>query len=107
MARRPIRSTSAAALLEPFEVRAIIEKCRQAWDVPSDAEITLEANPETATPERLAGLRAAGVNRLSIGVQSFSDTELRRLSRLHSADKGQQRSARPVPPASTISLSIS
>ena len=75
------------SLLEPFEVRAIIEKCRQAWDVPSDAEITLEANPETATPERLAGLRAAGVNRLSIGVQSFSDTELRRLSRLHSADK--------------------
>jgi oxygen-independent coproporphyrinogen-3 oxidase len=75
------------SLLEPFEVRAIIEKCRQAWDVASDAEITLEANPETATPERLAGLRAAGVNRLSIGVQSFSDTELRRLSRLHSAEK--------------------
>ena len=75
------------SLLEPFEVRAIIEKCRQVWDVASNAEITLEANPETATPERLAGLRAAGVNRLSIGVQSFSDTELRRLSRLHSAEK--------------------
>ncbi len=75
------------SLLEPFEVRAIIEKCRQAWDVASDAEITLEANPETATPERLAGMRAAGVNRLSIGVQSFSDAELQRLSRLHSAEK--------------------
>jgi oxygen-independent coproporphyrinogen-3 oxidase len=75
------------SLLEPFEVRAIIEKCRQVWNVASDAEITLEANPETATPERLAGLRAAGVNRLSIGVQSFRDTELRRLSRLHSAEK--------------------
>jgi oxygen-independent coproporphyrinogen-3 oxidase len=75
------------SLLEPFEVRAIIEKCRQAWEVATDAEITLEANPETATAERLAGLRAAGVNRLSIGVQSFSDTELRRLSRLHSAEK--------------------
>ena len=75
------------SLLEPSEVRAIIETCRLAWDVASDAEITLEANPETATPERLAGFRAAGVNRLSIGVQSFSDAELRRLSRLHSAEK--------------------
>jgi oxygen-independent coproporphyrinogen-3 oxidase len=75
------------SLLEPSEVRAVIETCRRAWDVASYAEITLEANPETATPERLAGFRAAGVNRLSIGVQSFSDAELRRLSRLHSADK--------------------
>ena len=75
------------SLLELSEVRAIIETCRRAWDVASDAEITLEANPETATPERLAGFRAAGVNRLSIGVQSFSDAELRRLSRLHSAEK--------------------
>jgi oxygen-independent coproporphyrinogen-3 oxidase len=75
------------SLLEPFEVRAIIEKCRRAWDVASDAEITLEANPETAAPERLAGFRAAGVNRLSIGVQSFRDADLRRLSRLHSAEK--------------------
>lgn len=75
------------SLLEPSEIRAIIETCRRAWGVASDAEITLEANPETATPERLAGFRAAGVNRLSIGVQSFSDAELRRLSRLHSAEK--------------------
>ena len=75
------------SLLEPSEVRGIIDKCRRAWHVASDAEITLEANPETATPERLAGFRAAGVNRLSIGVQSFTDAELRRLSRLHSAEK--------------------
>ena len=75
------------SLLEPSEVRGIIDKCRRAWHVAPDAEITLEANPETATPERLAGFRAAGVNRLSIGVQSFSDAELRRLSRLHSAEK--------------------
>jgi len=75
------------SLLEPREVQAIIGTCRRAWDVACDAEITLEANPETVTPERLAGFRSAGVNRLSIGVQSFSDEELRRLSRLHSADK--------------------
>jgi oxygen-independent coproporphyrinogen III oxidase len=75
------------SLLEPREVQAIIGTCRRAWDLACDAEITLEANPETVTPERLAGFRSAGVNRLSIGVQSFSDEELRRLSRLHSADK--------------------
>ena len=73
------------SLLEPSEVAAAIEACRQSWSLARDAEITLEANPETVTPERLAGFRAAGVNRLSYGVQSFRDDELGRLSRLHSA----------------------
>jgi oxygen-independent coproporphyrinogen-3 oxidase len=53
----------------------------------ADSEITLEANPETVTPERLAGFRSAGVNRLSYGVQSFRDDELGRLTRLHSAGR--------------------
>ncbi|MBI4885888.1 MAG: radical SAM family heme chaperone HemW [Acidobacteria bacterium] len=74
------------SLLEPSDVAAIISACRQSWAVAPDAEVTLEANPETVTPERLAGFRAAGVNRLSVGVQSFRDEELRRLSRLHSVD---------------------
>jgi oxygen-independent coproporphyrinogen-3 oxidase len=73
------------SLLEPSEIAAIISACQSAFDVASDAEITLEANPETVTPERLAGFRAAGANRLSFGVQSFRDDELQRLSRLHSA----------------------
>jgi oxygen-independent coproporphyrinogen-3 oxidase len=73
------------SLLEPSEIAAIISACRAAFDVTADAEITLEANPETVTPERLAGFRTAGVNRLSFGVQSFRDDELQRLSRLHSA----------------------
>jgi oxygen-independent coproporphyrinogen III oxidase len=73
------------SLLEPVEVEAIIGACRHAFSVSVDAEITLEANPETVTPERLAGFRAAGVNRLSFGVQSFRDEELQRLTRLHSA----------------------
>jgi oxygen-independent coproporphyrinogen-3 oxidase len=73
------------SLLEPSEIAAVIEACRQGWSLDADAEITLEANPETVTPERLAGFRAAGVNRLSYGVQSFRDDELTRLSRLHSA----------------------
>jgi oxygen-independent coproporphyrinogen III oxidase len=73
------------SLLEPVEVEAIIGACRRAFAVTVDAEITLEANPETVTPERLAAFHAAGVNRLSFGVQSFRDEELQRLTRLHSA----------------------
>ena len=73
------------SLLEPVEVAAIIDAYRRTFAVAIDAEITLEANPETVTPERLDGFRAAGVNRLSFGVQSFRDEELQRLTRLHSA----------------------
>jgi oxygen-independent coproporphyrinogen-3 oxidase len=73
------------SLLEPSEIAAIIQACRRAFDVTADAEITMEANPETVTPGRLAGFRDAGVTRLSYGVQSFRDEELQRLSRLHSA----------------------
>jgi len=78
------------SLLEPGEVRAIIDGCRDAFAVPADAEVTLEANPETVTCERLEGFRAAGVNRLSFGVQSFRDEELQRLSRLHSAARARE-----------------
>ena len=77
------------SLLEPGEVARIIAACRAAFDVAGDAEITLEANPESVDEARLAGFRAAGVNRLSFGVQSFREPELRRLSRLHSADRAR------------------
>ena len=77
------------SLLEPEEVAAIIDARRRAFDIAPDAEVTLEANPETVTTERLAGYRAAGVNRLSFGVQSFDDAELRRLSRLHTASRAE------------------
>ena len=75
------------SLLEPSEIAAIIQACRRAFAVTADAEVTMEANPETVTPERLAGFREAGINRLSYGVQSFRDEELQRLSRLHSASR--------------------
>ena len=73
------------SLLDPSEVAGIVAKCRGSFAVAADAEITLEANPETVTLERLRGFRDAGINRLSFGVQSFRDEELQRLSRLHSA----------------------
>ncbi len=75
------------SLLEPGEIGAIIAALRQAFAVAPGAEVTLEANPETVTVERLAGFREAGVTRVSFGAQSFRDEELIRLSRLHSADR--------------------
>jgi oxygen-independent coproporphyrinogen-3 oxidase len=75
------------SLLDPADVDAIVGACREAFALAPDAEITLEANPESVSVETLSGFRDAGVNRLSFGVQSFRDDELRRLSRLHSASR--------------------
>ena len=75
------------SLLEPSEIGDIIAACRGAFALSADAEVTLEANPETISPERLDGFRGAGINRLSYGVQSFRDDELIRLTRLHSASR--------------------
>ncbi len=77
------------SLLEPSEIQRVIENCRSTFAVTSDAEVTIEANPETVTTERLADYRAAGVNRISFGVQSFRDDELQRLSRLHGANRAR------------------
>jgi oxygen-independent coproporphyrinogen-3 oxidase len=73
------------SMLEPEEIGAIIQACRDSFDLAAGAEVTIEANPEGVTVERLEGFREAGVNRLSFGVQSFRDEELRRLTRLHGA----------------------
>jgi oxygen-independent coproporphyrinogen-3 oxidase len=77
------------SLLEPAEIARIVEACESAFEVTRDREVTLEANPESVTVERLAAYRRAGVNRLSFGVQSFRDDELARLSRLHGADRAR------------------
>jgi oxygen-independent coproporphyrinogen-3 oxidase len=77
------------SLLEPEEIARIVHACEEAFDVSADREVTMEANPETVSEARLAAYRAAGVNRLSFGVQSFRDEELRRLSRLHDADRAR------------------
>ena len=75
------------SLLEPEEIGRLIRACRQSFGVTPDAEVTLETNPETSNVLRMEGFRAAGVNRVSFGVQSFRDSELKRLGRLHSADR--------------------
>jgi oxygen-independent coproporphyrinogen-3 oxidase len=64
-------------------IRAVRERCR----LPAGAEVTLEANPESCDPARLAAFRAAGVNRLSVGVQSFDPGVLAKLGRRHRPDE--------------------
>ncbi|MFZ0484073.1 MAG: radical SAM family heme chaperone HemW, partial [Desulfobacterales bacterium] len=63
----------------------IIKTAHECFNILSDAEITLEVNPGTATPEQLKGYRRAGVNRINIGVQSFNSANLDFLARIHSA----------------------
>lgn len=77
------------SLLDPGEVAALVDDCRAVFDVSADVEVTLETNPETASVERLTGFREAGVNRLSFGVQSFQDSELARLGRVHSSARAR------------------
>ena len=75
------------SLLAPSEIAAIAADARNVFGLVRGAEITLEANPESVTAESLEQFRAAGVNRLSFGVQSFRDDELKRLGRMHSAER--------------------
>ena len=79
------------SLLLPRHVAKIIEKVSELLSLSPDVEITLEANPGTIDEDRLRGFRAAGVNRLSLGVQTFDDALLRCLGRVH--DAGQARRA--------------
>jgi oxygen-independent coproporphyrinogen-3 oxidase len=72
------------SLMEPALVAAILDKVRATWPLANDLEVTLEANPTSVEAGRFAGYREAGVNRVSLGVQSLNDDDLRRLGRLHS-----------------------
>ena len=77
------------SLLEPDEIGSLIRSCRESFDVARTAEVTLEANPETVSEALLAAFREQGVNRISFGVQSFRDEELRRLGRAHTAERAR------------------
>lgn len=78
------------SLLEPAEIARLVRACRESFDVTADAEVTLETNPETSTASRMEGFREAGVNRISFGVQSFREPELKRLGRMHSVARARE-----------------
>ncbi len=75
------------SLMRPQTVQGVIDAIAAKWRILPDAEITLEANPTSVEAGRFRGYRAAGVNRLSFGVQALNDADLKALGRKHSVDE--------------------
>jgi putative oxygen-independent coproporphyrinogen III oxidase len=75
------------SLIAPRVTGAILEAIARHWTLDNDAEITLEANPTSVEAENFKGYAAAGVNRLSLGVQALDDSSLKALGRMHTADE--------------------
>ncbi|NAZ37764.1 radical SAM family heme chaperone HemW [Rubellimicrobium sp. CFH 75288] len=90
---RPLSSVffggGTPSLMEPETVEAVLEAARAAWGFRNDVEITMEANPASADAGRFRAYAAAGVGRLSLGVQALDDRALRALGRLHGADEAR------------------
>ncbi|MGB7009204.1 MAG: radical SAM family heme chaperone HemW [Pseudolabrys sp.] len=93
-ARVPHRTVSSIffgggtpSLMQPSSVQAILDCIGRHWTIAPDVEITLEANPTSVEATRFRGFRAAGVNRVSLGVQALDDTSLKELGRLHTAQE--------------------
>ncbi|MDW7644729.1 MAG: radical SAM family heme chaperone HemW [Desulfuromonadales bacterium] len=78
------------SLLSPSSVEAILAEVDRLFGLEAEAEVTLEANPGTLSLDILSGFRAAGINRLSLGLQSLRDDKLQTLGRLHTAAEGRQ-----------------
>ena len=76
------------SLLSPRQLEGILSRLRTAFQIVTNAEITLEANPGTVHEESLRAFRSLGVNRLSIGIQSFRAEDLDVLGRVHNAADG-------------------
>ena len=73
------------SLMQPQTVGAMLDAIGKHWRVADDVEVTLEANPTSVEATRFRGYRAAGVNRVSLGVQALDDASLKALGRMHSA----------------------
>ena len=95
------------SLVPPQDLRRLLNELRRRFVVDESSEITLEANPEDVTAELAADWRDAGVNRVSVGVQSFQDSELSAVGRRHDANGGgrstswRRRSSRSRPTSSS------
>jgi putative oxygen-independent coproporphyrinogen III oxidase len=94
------------SLLSGESVAEILRNVRMLLPLDLGAEITLEANPGTVEAERFAAYREAGVNRLSIGIQSFNDKHLHALGRIHSADEAKRAIAIAQRHFSNINLDL-
>ena len=79
------------SLLSPADLTRLMENVRENFQVTDDAEITIEANPASLTREKLDAYLSSGINRISIGIQSFDNQILRRLGRLHDKNEAFQK----------------
>ncbi|HZH26574.1 MAG TPA: radical SAM family heme chaperone HemW [Azospirillaceae bacterium] len=77
------------SLMPPATVAAVLDRIAGRWTVAPDVEVTLEANPTSVEAGRFAAYRVAGVNRVSLGIQSLNDADLKFLGRAHSADEAK------------------
>lgn len=75
------------SLMEPSTAAAVINEVHNLWGLPQGTEITLEANPTSVETDKMKSFKAAGVNRVSLGVQALNDADLKTLGRQHSADE--------------------
>ena len=94
------------SLMPPSTVEALIAAARTHWPTSDDLEITLEANPNSAEAANFADLASAGVNRISLGLQSFDDASLAFLGRAHSADEGQRALAAAQSAVNRVSFDL-
>ncbi len=78
------------SLLSIEEIKTILDKVKSLHNISSDSEITLEANPDDMDEDKLSGWKAAGINRLSTGIQSFFDEDLQWMNRAHTASQAKE-----------------
>lgn len=107
---RPVTSIffggGTPSLMDPGDVAALIEACASLWGLEDTIEIALEANPNDAEAAKFGDLRAAGIERLSLGVQALDDASLKALGRFHSAEEARKAAhlARTIFPRLSIDL---
>ena len=94
------------SLFDPEQIAQLISDLRARLPLEPGCEITLEANPGTFERERFKGFRAAGVTRLSVGVQSFDDEQLKALGRVHSATQAREALAEAAGAFETFNLDL-
>jgi oxygen-independent coproporphyrinogen-3 oxidase len=110
-AERPIVETvffggGTPSLMQGRSVGRTLETIAKLWRTANDVEVTLEANPASADAARFADYRAAGVNRLSIGVQALNDADLKQLGRLHDVAEAKAALAMAMRTFERVSLDL-
>jgi len=75
--------------MDPKLIDQIMDRIRRNWSLANDVEVTMEANPSSVEADRFASYRAAGVDRVSLGIQALNNHDLKKLGRLHSAEEAR------------------